>query len=238
MRKRMFATALSLALASAVAIAGTPLPDGPHVVVQGEGKVSVAPDAAVVTMVARHRAPTPGQAKRVVDRAVDALLKAAPGFHVAPDDITASDLALREEIDYDDNDRPLPPDHVASREVKVRLRDLDTLGAYMDAALAAGFTAVSDVTFKSSKEASLREEARAHAVSEAKEKAGGLAIAFGGSLGPVYSINSVNSTQAHGYGNTTLDRIEVAGSRMDNGRYLQPTIDFTERVSAVFEIVR
>ena len=238
MRKRMFATALPLALASAAALAGTPLPDGPHVVVQGEGKVSVAPDAAVVTMVARHRAPTPGQAKRVVDRAVDTLLKAAPGFNVAPDDITASDLALREEIDYDDNDRPLPPDHVASREVKVRLRDLDTLGAYMDAALAAGFTAVSDVTFNSSNEASLREEARAHAVSEAKEKAGGLAIAFGGSLGPVYSINSVNSTQADGYGNTTLDKIQVTGSRMDSGRYLQPTIDFTERVSAVFEIIR
>lgn len=238
MRKWMFAAALPLALASAAAIAGTPLPDGPHVVVQGEGKVSVAPDAAVVTMVARHRATTPGEAKRMVDRAVDALLKAASGFDIATDDITASDLALREEIDYDDNDRPLPPDHVASREVKVRLHALDTLGAYMDAALAAGFTDIADVTFKSSKEADLRKEARAHAVAEAKEKAGGLALAFGGSLGPVYSINSVNSTQAHGYGNTTLDKIEVTGSRLDSGRYLQPTVDFTERVSAVFEISR
>jgi len=238
MRKWMFAAALPLALASAAAIAGTPLPDGPHVVVQGEGKVSVAPDAAVVTMVARHRAANPGEAKRVVDRAVDALLKAAPEFDVATDDITASDLALREEIDYDDNDRPLPPDHVASREVKVRLHDLETLGAYMDAALAAGFTDIADVTFKSSKEADLRKEARAHAVAEAREKAGGLALAFGGSLGPVYSINSVNSMQADGYGNTTLDKIQVTGSRLDSGRYLQPTVDFTERVSAVFEISR
>lgn len=238
MRKWMFAAALPLALASAATIAGTPLPDGPHVVVQGEGKVSVAPDAAVVTMVARHRAANPGEAKRVVDRAVDALLKAAPEFDVATDDITASDLALREEIDYDDNDRPLPPDHVASREVKVRLHDLETLGAYMDAALAAGFTDIADVTFKSSKEADLRKEARAHAVAEAREKAGGLALAFGGSLGPVYSINSVNSMQADGYGNTTLDKIQVTGSRLDSGRYLQPTVDFTERVSAVFEISR
>lgn len=238
MRKWMFAVVLPLAFASTAAIAGTPLPDAPHVVVQGEGEVSVAPDAAIVSMVGRHRAADPGAAKRVVDRAVDALLKAAPGFKVDPDDITASDLALREEIDYDDDDRPLPPSHVASREVKVRLDDLDTLGAYMDAALAAGFTDVSDVSFKSSRETSLREEARARAVAQAKEKASGLATAFGGRLGPVYSINSVNSTQAHGYGNTTLDRIQVTGSRMDSGRYLQPTIDFTERVSAVFEIVR
>ena len=83
MRQWMFAAALPLALASATVIAGTPLPDAPHVVVQGEGEVSVAPDAAVVTMVVRHRAATPGEAKRVVDRAVNALLKAAPGFDVA-----------------------------------------------------------------------------------------------------------------------------------------------------------
>lgn len=238
MRPWIIAAVMPLALAFPAANAGTPLPDGPHVVVQGEGEVSVAPDAAIVTLVARHRASTPSEAKRVVDRAVDALLKAAPGFDISTDDITASDLALSESIDYDDNDRPRPPAHVASREVKVRLDDLDALGAYMDAALAGGFTEVSDVTFKSSQEAGLREQARARAIAQAKEKAGGLATAFGGNLGRVYSINSVNSAQSHGYGNTTLDRIEVTGSRMGRGRYLQPTIDFTERVSAVFELSR
>ena len=236
MRPWLIATLLPLL--SATAFAGTPLPDAPHVVVQGEGLVSVAPDSATVSMVARHRSADAGTAKRVVDRAVEALLKVAPDFDVAPDDITASDLALREEVDYDDNDRRLPPAHVASREVKVRLDDLDRLGAWLDAALAAGFSGVSDVTFKSSKEASLREDARARAVADAREKAAGLAVAFGGRLGPVYSINSLNSRQSDGYGNTTLDRIEVTGSRMDSGRYLQPTIDFTERVSAVFEISR
>ena len=238
MRPWIIAAVIPLVLAFPAANAGTPLPDGPHVVVQGEGEVSVAPDAAIVTLVARHRASTPSEAKRVVDRAVDALLTAAPGFEISTDDITASDLALSESIDYDDNDRPLPPAHVARREVKVRLDDLDALGAYMDAALAGGFTEVSDVTFKSSQEAGLREQARARAIAQAKEKASGLATAFGGTLGMVYSINSLNSVQAHGYGNTTLDRIEVTGSRLHRGRYLQPTIDFTERVSAVFELSR
>lgn len=238
MRPWVIAAVMPLVLAFPAANAGTPLPDGPHVVVQGEGEVSVAPDAAIVTLVARHRASTPSEAKRVVDRAVDALLTAAPGFEISTDDITASDLALSESIDYDDNDRPLPPANVARREVKVRLDDLDALGAYMDAALAGGFTEVSDVTFKSSQEAGLREQARARAIAQAKEKASGLATAFGGNLGMVYSINSLNSVQAHGYGNTTLDRIEVTGSRLHRGRYLQPTIDFTERVSAVFELSR
>lgn len=226
-------------LLPATVLAGTPLPDAPHVVVQGEGLVSVAPDSATVSMVARHRSADAGEAKRVVDRAVDALLKLAPEFDVAPDDVTASDIALREDIDYDENDRALPAAHVASREVKIRLGELDKLGAWLDTALAAGFTDISDVSFKSSKEASLRDDARARAVADAREKASGLAVAFGGGLGPVYSINSLNSMQSDGYGSTTLDRIEVTGARMDSGgRYLQPTIDFTERVSAVFEISR
>lgn len=237
MRQWMLAALLSLL--SVAAFAGTPLPDAPHVVVQGEGLVSVAPDSATVSMVARHRSMDPGEAKRVVDRAVETLLKAAPGFDLAPDDITASDIALREDEEYDDDGKRLHLGHVASREVKVRLDDLDRLGAWLDTALAAGFTDVSDVTFKSSKEAGLREDARARAVAHAREKAAGLAVAFGASLGPVYSINSLDSMQSDGYGATILDRIEVTGSRIDSGgRYLQPKIDFTERVSAVFEISR
>ncbi len=231
-------SAALLALCSATAFAGTPLPDAPHVVVQGEGLASAEPDSATITMVARHRSADAGEAKRVVDGAVNALLRIAPDFDVDPDDITASDLALREEVEYDDDDRRLPAAHIASRELKVRLDDLDRLGAWMDAALAAGFSNVSDISFKSNREPQLRKEARAKAVADAREKASGLATAFGGRLGPVYSINSVNSAQAHGYGNTTLDRIVVTGSRIDSGQYLQPRIDFTERVSAVFEISR
>src|SRR5690606_22181412 len=98
MRKWMSIALLSLS--SAAAFAGTPLPDAPHVLVHGEGKVSVAPDSAVVTMVATHRSADAAEAKRVVDRAVNALLEAAPRFKVKPDEMSASDLALHEDVDY------------------------------------------------------------------------------------------------------------------------------------------
>ncbi len=42
---------------------------------------------------------------------------------------------------------------------------------------------------------------------------------------------------AYGYGGT-LDRIVVTGSRIEPAGYLQPTVDFTERVAAVFELQR
>src|SRR5690606_15871123 len=123
---------------------------------------------------------------------------------VAADEMTASDLSLREEVEFDNNDRRLPSTYVASREVKVRLGELERLGAWIDAALAAGFTDVDDISFKSSQEADLRQEARTRAVADARGKARDLAEALGGGLGAVYSINSLNSMQAQGYGNTTL----------------------------------
>ena len=73
---------------------------------------------------------------------------------------------------------------------------------------------------------------------DAREKASGLATAFGGALGPVYSINSVRSGSDDGYGGTTLDRVEVTGSRIQRSSYLQPTVEYMERVSAVFELKR
>lgn len=228
-----------LSLSSAAAISGTPLPDAPHVVVQGEGKVSVEPDSAIVTMVAMHRAADAAEAKRVVDRAVNALLDIAPRFDVEPDALSASDLSLQEDVDYDDDGRRRQPVmHIATREVEVRLDDLERLGAWTDAALAAGFTRIADIRFESTRQARLREDARARAVADAREKASGLASAFGGRLGPVYSVNSPGMVEAYGYGNTSLDSIVVTGPRVDEGRYLQPKIDVTERVTAVFEIVR
>src|SRR5690606_32759791 len=126
-----------LTLSAAGASAGSPRPDGPHVLVHGGGKVSVAPDSAVVTRGASQRSADAAEAKRVVDRAVNALLEAAPRFKVKPDEMSASDLALHEDVDYDERDRRLPTTHIATREVKVRLGDLDHLGPWTDAALAA-----------------------------------------------------------------------------------------------------
>ena len=235
---RRWILAALLPLSPTVVLGGTPLPDAPHIVVTGEAEVSVAPDTAVVTMEVQHRAASPAEAKRVADLAVNALLDAAPAFGVAPDHMRASDLNLREEIEYDENDKPVRRIHEARREVQVRLDDLAKIGPYMDAALAAGMTGIDDVTFETKLEDTVRRKARELAVAEATEKAAGLATAFGGALGPVYSINSVNSSLAQGYGSTDLDRIMVSGSRIVDPRYLQPTLDFTERVSAVFEITR
>lgn len=218
--------------------AGTPLPDAPHVVTQGEGKVTAKPDLARITVSAQYRNANGATAKQSVDRSIEAFLKIAPDFGLTPEDITASDVSVSEDIDYDNRDRRISNGFVAEREVKLKLRDLDRLGALLDAALAAGLTEIDNVSFESSRKEQLRVEARNKAIADAREKAAGLATAFGGSLGSVYSINSVRSGFDDGYGATTLDRVMVTGSRVQRSAYLQPTVEYTENVSAVFELKR
>ena len=234
----MRALLLSGLLMAAPCLAGTALPDAPHVVTQGEGKATANPDLARVTLSAQYRNANAAHAKQSVDRGVEAFLRLAPEFGLKPDDITASDVSLSEDIEYDDRNRRTSNGFVASREIRVTLRSLDKLGALLDAALAAGITEIENVAFESSREPQLRREARDKAIADAREKASGLATSFGGALGPVYSINSIRSGVDDGYGATTLDSIAVTGSRIQRSAYLQPTVDYTERVSAVFELQR
>jgi uncharacterized protein len=234
----MRALMLSLLLLAPPCFAGTPLPDAPHVVTQGEGQASATPDRARVTLSAQYRHAHAAVAKQSVDRSVNAFLELAPRFGLTPQDVTASDVSVSEDIEYDDRDRRIPKGYAANRSVTVTLHALDRLGEFLDAALAAGLTGIDNVAFESSREPELRRQARDKAIADAREKANGLATAFGAALGPVYSINSLRSGFDDGYGATTLDRVEVTGSRLRRPAYLQPTVEYTERVSAVFELKR
>lgn len=230
---------LATLMLTAPCLAGTPLPDSPHVVASGEGKVTVAPDLATVTISAQYRNPVAATAKQSVDRSIAAFLALAPQFGLGSQDVTASDLSLSEDVDYDQRDRRVSNGFIARREVNVRLRTIERLGEFLDAAVAAGLNEIDSVSFESTRKETLKLQARAKAVADAREKAAGLAEAFGTSLGAVYSINSVTSGLGDGYGGT-LDRVQVTGSRAraDTGRYLQPRVDYTERVSAVFELTK
>lgn len=219
-------------------LAGTALPDTAHVVATGSGKVTVAPDLAEITLISRARHANAATARQTVERNVNAFLKLAPDFGLGEADLTAADLSLSEDIDYDeDSERRTSNGFIARREVTLKLRDLPRLSAVLDAAATTGLTEVQEIDFQSSRKVALKLQARAKAAANARENAEGLAKSFGATLGRVYSINSVNSRFSDGYGGaTTLDRVEVTGSRTGEGRYLQPFVDYSEEVTAVFEL--
>lgn len=235
---RLFAASLLL-LSCTTALAGTPLPDGPHIVVTGEGKLSTKPDSARVRFDFEQRATQPLPAKQAVDTAVNKLLASLGTYGIEDKDITASSLSASEDVNYSDEGKRTSNGFVAERDVTVVLKDIDKLNEFLDNGLASGAHEIGDVTFESTQADSLRDEARQKAVDDARKKAAGMAAAFGANLGSIYSIGSINSRYDDRYGGATmLDRIEVTGSGMARGRYIQPTVEYTETVNAVFELKR
>lgn len=229
---------LALGVAAAAA-AGTALPDGPHVVISGEGKVSAKPDQVRLTFNFKSRNAQPLPAKQAVDSAVNKVLALLPGYGITEDDVTASELSASEDFDYNYSGRRVSNGHEASRSVTVLLRDIARVNELIDAGLAAGASGFGGVNFESSQAEQLREQARVMAAEDARSKASASVKSFGATLGPIYSIGSVTSLSPDRYGRSTLDAIVVTGSkRPSEGVYLQPSVEFVETVQVVFDVKR
>jgi len=222
---------LAVVLGSAQASAGTPLPDGPHVVVKGVGNVSRTPDVVSVSFRVQTRSPQPQGAKKIVDQAVAGLLAGAPAYGIQPEDIEAFSLDVSTRYDYKQSSQ-VKDGYTANRRVDVKLRQLDRLDDFIDMALAAGMTEVDSITFGFSDEATPRAEAERLAMEHAKQRAAALAQGFGATVGPVYSIGKMDESRTELYTNRAL----AAPGRAQS--YLSPKVNFSQTVEVVFELKR
>lgn len=216
--------------------AGTPLPDAPHIVVTGMGKVSAAPDQVRVSAQFEARDPQPLAAKRSVDQAVARYLIVLGDFAIAKPDIEAGGLSSYEQVSFHEGKR-VSNGHVAQRNVTVVLKDVDQLNRLIDAGLAAGANNVSPLKFESAREEALLVDAKTQAAEDARRKAEQVAQSFGARLGPVYSIDSLQMHSSVSY-----DVYAAPAAAPDVGAsvapYFQPSIDYTQFVQVVFELRR
>lgn len=234
MRQFLLATLFALA---PTAFAGTPLPDAPHIVVAGQGKVTAKPDSARLSFEFESRAAQPLPAKKAVDQGVNRLLEALSGFGIADEDIEAGGLQASEDVDYTDSGKRVSNGYEASRTVTVLLKQIDRLNDLIDAGLASGAKGFNNLQFQSTHAEQLRSEAKLKAIQDARAQAGETAEALGARLGPIYSIDNVGSQDRFGYYGETLDKVTVSGSRAV-GRYVQPSVEYSANVRAVFELKR
>jgi len=223
-------------LLSTSAWAGTPLPDGPHIVVTGNGKVTVAPDQVRVSAQFVSRDPQPLTAKRSVDEAVNRYLAVLSRFAIAKGDVEAGNLSTSEQMSFHEGKR-ISNGYMAQRDVSVLLKDVTQLNQLMDAGLASGASNVWPSKFESAREDALLIEAKTRAAEDARSKAEQVARSFGAHLGPVYSIDSL---QMHS--SVSFDNYAPPPAAPDVGAsvavYLQPTIDYSQFVQVVFELKR
>lgn len=172
-----------------------PVPGPPPVVsVMGEGKASVAPDMAVVSLVVTRTAETADAALSASNAAMRDVLAALKEDGIAERDMQTSDFSIYPRYSQPDrsgNSDDTPPKIVGyqvTNGLTVRVRDLQKLGSLLDRSVKLGVNQGGEIRFTNDDPKAALADARRRAVQDGMEKARALVEAAGAKLGPVVSI--------------------------------------------------
>jgi uncharacterized protein len=187
--KTLTAATLAIALAlpfAAPAVAQEAMP--PMINVTGTGTVEAAPDIATLMIGVTTQGETAAAALAANTSALDAVLARLTAAGVAPADMQTSNLSLNPNWTGYENNNPVISSYIASNMLTITIRNLDTLGAVLDASVADGANTLNGLTFAVADPKPLLDEARKEAVADARAKATLLAEAAGVKLGKIVSI--------------------------------------------------
>lgn len=188
------------------------------VTVVGEGVVKIKPDIAQVNVGVEVVKSTIKEASSAANETMDAVLAALTEAGVEEKDIQTSGFSIwveRGNAPDGSMDDTLNRYHVTN-SVFATLRDLDTVGATLDATMEAGANNIYGVTFSLDNPKSMESEARAKAVENAKAKAEELATLNDATVGSVVSISEVVG-QGGGYYGGNFAMASMAPGGMGGG---------------------
>jgi uncharacterized protein YggE len=186
--------------------------------VNGEGKVTVTPDIATVSLGVSSQSPTVAQAQSQAAIAMDKVMTALTSNGVAKNDIKTQYFNIQQMTRYDNNtQQSVVTGYMVSNTVTAKIRVVEKTGSIIDAVALAGgdFTRINGVGFSVEKPEQYYSQARELAIRDAKSKADQLAKLAGVTLGVATSISEssvsnpvpypapVMRSQAAGMGSTT-----------------------------------
>lgn len=171
------------------------------ITVNGEGKVSAAPDLATVSFTVSEDATTASQAQDAAAKKMNVALALLKEQNIADKDIKTGSYSVYPRYSnpapcyYTDVYRPCPATeskiigYTASQTVDVKVRDLDKTGNVLSKLGDAGISNLYGPNFTIENEDELRADARKDAIKKAKHQAEELASQLGVRLVRIVSYN-------------------------------------------------
>ena len=156
--------------------------------VAGVGDISVAPDVADVVLGIMVQKPTASAAQSAAATSMSAVLAAVKKDGVDDKDITTVNLSLNPVYDYSNGSTPKLVGQQFNNTVKVTVRNLKSVAAVVDDAIAAGATTVNGISFRLNDPKLAQAQARALAMADARAKADALTAAGSVSIKGVANI--------------------------------------------------
>jgi len=162
-----------------------------YITVVGQGRTTVVPDIASLELGVQTSAATVEEAMTTNTDTMDAILAALAEAGIADKDVQTSSYNIYLDEGYRGPEMASNPVYRVSNMVNVKVRDLETVGEVLDAAVTAGANQIWGVSFTVEDRTAAEEEARAKAVADARTRAEALAALAEVEVGEVLSISEI-----------------------------------------------
>ncbi len=156
--------------------------------VTGEGKVSVPPDIAVVSIGVQAQGATVKAVQDQLNKNINAVAAAIKSTGVESRDIQTSGYNINPTYNFNGGPQRITG-YQASSNLTIKVRAIDRANTVIDAATAAGATNVGGISFDVDDKTKSQNEARQKAVADAKSKAENAAHTAGFSLGKIINYS-------------------------------------------------
>lgn len=197
--KFRFVTLMVLAafVLSACASAAQPEPENLRSLsVNGNARVTAAPDIAYITIGVRSESAKAAEAVASNTAQAEAIIAALGAMGVEPKDIQTSGFNIYPQDEWGPEGQRTGVRYVVENTLYVTVRDLAKIGELLGAAVDAGANTIYGISFDIEDKEVLIAQARAQAVENARGQAEELAKAAGVELGEIQSISYYNSYPA------------------------------------------
>ncbi len=156
--------------------------------VSGQGKITMVPDIAVVSVGVTAQGPTVTRVQQELNTKMNAVTDAIKKLGVDAKDIRTSYYNINPTYDYSSDTRRITG-YQANSNLTVKVRKIDTANNVIDAATANGANEVGGITFDVDDKTKAENQAREEAVKDAKSKAEAAARTAGFRLGRVVNYS-------------------------------------------------
>lgn len=205
------------------------------ITVTAAGKVEGRPDLAAVSFGIRGKAATAQAAMDELSSRQNAVIAALRGLGLSEEEVTTGNISLRPACRYDrDRERTVCSGYVARTTVRAETKDLDQVGAIIDAGVEAGASSIKGVSFERTEENQAIQDALAQAMDLAKAKAEVLATRAGRQLGRAMVIEEGGSRRPVF---STAEAFGVAGASAARALTINPPDEITRvRIVVTFAL--
>lgn len=162
--------------------------------VNGVGRVKAEPDVADISLGVTKQGKEAAEAANKAAEAMDSMVTALLDMGIEENDIQTTNLSLSPRYDWNKDPAPIVG-WEANNMVSVTIRDIDSVGAVVDAATEAGATNVNGISFRVEDPTEAEAAARTAAVADAKAKADQLAADAGVTITGVVTITESGGQQ-------------------------------------------